>query len=117
MPDAPEYAGKRVIVAGAASSLGIEVTQRLVDLGAEVHLVDAQKPNVAGIASFTECDLHDGNAIVAAIDKIGAYVNALFVCAPADSDALVDAVASKALPGSQIITNPEDVVATLSRVR
>ena len=49
--------------------------------------------------------------------KIGAYVNGLFVCMPAEADTIAEAVEEIALPGAQIVTNPDDAIATLSRAR
>jgi NAD(P)-dependent dehydrogenase (short-subunit alcohol dehydrogenase family) len=75
------YAGKRVIVTGAASGMGAATAQILVDLGAEVHAVDLKKPEVPGLASFSECDLREPAEIDGAVRKIGKVVNALFNCA------------------------------------
>jgi NAD(P)-dependent dehydrogenase (short-subunit alcohol dehydrogenase family) len=79
--DVLQYAGKRVIVTGAASGMGAATAEILVDLGAEVHAVDIKKPDLVGLASFTECDLRDVAQIDDAVKKIGKIVNALFNCA------------------------------------
>jgi NAD(P)-dependent dehydrogenase (short-subunit alcohol dehydrogenase family) len=79
--DVLRYEGKRVIVTGAASGMGAATAQVLVDLGAEVHAIDIKKPEVAGLASFTECDLREPAQIEDAVGKIGRVVNALFNCA------------------------------------
>jgi NAD(P)-dependent dehydrogenase (short-subunit alcohol dehydrogenase family) len=79
--DVLRYGGKRVIVTGAASGMGAATAQILVDLGAEVHALDIKKPDVAGLASFTECDLRDPAQIDDAVRRIGKVVNALFNCA------------------------------------
>lgn len=76
-----QYEGKRVIVTGAASGMGAATAQILVDLGAEVHAIDIRKPDIPGLASFTECDLRDPAQIDSAVRKIGKIVNALFNCA------------------------------------
>ncbi len=76
-----QYEGKRVIVTGAASGMGAATARILVELGAEVHAIDINKPDVSGIASFTECDLRDPAQIDDAVRKIGKIVNALFNCA------------------------------------
>src|SRR6478736_4319515 len=81
MHDVLGYSGKRVIVSGAASGMGAATTELLVELGAEVHAIDIKKPEIAGLASFTETDLRDPAQIEAAVAKIGAIVNALFNCA------------------------------------
>ena len=80
------YAGRRVIVAGAASPVGSATIKVLVDLGAEVHAIDAAPPDQPGLASFTETDLHDPAQIEAAARKIGRVVNALFNCLPQATD-------------------------------
>jgi NAD(P)-dependent dehydrogenase (short-subunit alcohol dehydrogenase family) len=79
--DVLRYEGKRVIVTGAASGMGAATAQILVELGAEVHAVDIKKPDVSGLASFTECDLREPAQIDGAVKKIGKIVNALFNCA------------------------------------
>ena len=81
MVDVLQYEGKRVIVTGAASGMGAATAQILVDLGAEVHAIDIKKPDLAGLASFTECDLREPAQIDDAVNKIGKVVNALFNCA------------------------------------
>ncbi len=79
--DVLQYEGKRVIVTGAASGMGAATAQILVELGAEVHAIDIKKPDVAGLASFTECDLREPEQVDEAVNKIGKIVNALFNCA------------------------------------
>ena len=81
MTDVLRYEGKRVIVTGAASGMGAATAQILVDLGAEVHAIDIKKPDLAGLASFTECDLREPAQIDDAVKKIGKIVNGLFNCA------------------------------------
>ena len=63
------YTGKRVIVTGAASGMGAATVRILVDLGAEVHAVDVDKPDMAGLASYTECDLRDPEQIEATVEQ------------------------------------------------
>src|SRR5467141_2750057 len=81
MNDVLQYEGKRLIVTGAASGMGAATAQILVDLGAEVHAIDIKKPEVTGLASFSQCDLRDPVQIDETIAKIGKIVNALFNCA------------------------------------
>ena len=81
MKDVLGYEGKRVIVSGAASGMGAATTELLVELGAEVHAIDIKKPDLTGLASFTETDLREPEQIDAAVAKIGKVVNALFNCA------------------------------------
>jgi NADPH:quinone reductase-like Zn-dependent oxidoreductase len=105
--DVLRYAGKRVIVSGAASGVGASVTKLLVDLGAEVHAIDTTRPGQAGIASFTETDLRAADQIESAVGKIGSVVDALFNCAlvPEGEPALrhlVEHVVPNMIPGSAI---------------
>jgi hypothetical protein len=112
--DALGYAGKRVIVAGAATHVGVATVGLLVELGAEVHAVAGDKPDVAGLASFTACDLADTDQVDAAVERIGRVVNMVFVCIdrhdatragePAGAAHLVDRVATDMLPGSAVVT-------------
>ena len=81
MKDVLGYEGKRVIVSGAASGMGAATTELLVELGAEVHAIDIKKPDITGLASFTETDLREPEQIEAAVAKIGKVVDALFNCA------------------------------------
>src|SRR4051795_10518380 len=81
MKDVLGYAGKRVIVSGAASGMGAATTELLVELGAEVHAVDIKKPDITGLASFTETDLGEPEQIEATVAKIGKVIDALFNCA------------------------------------
>ena len=74
-----QYAGKRVIVVGAASGVGAATARLLIDLGAEVHAIDAERPDYSGYASASVCG--DDVEVDATIVKIGHVVNALFVCA------------------------------------
>jgi NAD(P)-dependent dehydrogenase (short-subunit alcohol dehydrogenase family) len=81
MDDVLGYAGKRVIVSGAASGMGAATASLLVDLGAEVHTIDIRRPEHPGLASYTEADLREPEQIDAAVARIGGIVNALFNCA------------------------------------
>lgn len=106
MKDVLGYEGKRVMVAGAAGGVGVATTTLLVDLGAEVHAVDLAKPGVPGIASFSECDLDDHLQIVDTVKRIGAYLNAVFLCTPATADThqrIRDAVTPLLLSGSAFV--------------
>ena len=81
MQDVLGYSGKRVIVSGAASGMGAATAELLVELGAEVHAIDIKKPDVSGLASFTETDLREPGQIDDAVAKIGAVIDSLFNCA------------------------------------
>ena len=105
MTDPGRYAGKRVIVSGAASGTGPATVSLLVEWGAEVHTIDTTKPDVRGLASFTECDLRDLEQVDDAVDRIGKYVHVLVNCAPhgAGVERLVERVAADMLEGSSIV--------------
>ncbi|MDQ1380409.1 MAG: hypothetical protein QOJ71_1128 [Actinomycetota bacterium] len=81
MKNVLQYEGKRVIVTGAASGMGAATAEILVELGAEVHAIDIKKPEVTGLASFSQVDLRDPSQIEDAVAKIGKIVNGLFNCA------------------------------------
>ena len=81
MQDVLGYSGKRVIVSGAASGMGAATAELLVELGTEVHAIDIKKPDLPGLASFTETDLREPTQIDDAVAKIGAVVDGLFNCA------------------------------------
>lgn len=81
MSDALGYAGRRVVVSGAASGIGRATAQLLADLGAEVHAVDIAPIDLPGLASVTECDVRDPLQIEATAERIGSVVNGLFCCA------------------------------------
>ncbi len=93
MDDVLGYSGRRCIVTGAASGMGEATARILVDLGAEVHAVDIRKPEISGLASYSETDLRDPAAIARTIDAIGAIVNNLFNCAGLPND----------FPGQQVM--------------
>ena len=80
MTDHLGYKGKRVIVTGCFSGMGEATAKLLVELGAEVHGVDFKESSV-DMASFTQMDLRDPEAIEAGVAGIGGKVDALFNCA------------------------------------
>ena len=86
MDDVLGYAGKRVVVTGAASGMGLATAALLVELGAEVHTVDLRRPEVTSLASFSETDLRDPRRIDATVSRIGGVVDALFNCAGLPND-------------------------------
>lgn len=60
--------------------MGAAAVRDLVDLGAEVHVLDLKEPD-AEVASFQSVDLREQAAITDAARKIGAPVHSLFNCA------------------------------------
>lgn len=75
------YDGKRVIVSGGGGAgMGAKVVDDLLELGAEVHVIDLKEPS-AQVAGHHQVDLRDPGAIDDAVSKIAGRVDALFNCA------------------------------------
>src|SRR5437588_10406771 len=75
------YEGMRVVVSGGGGAgMGAAAVRELVNLGAEVHVLDLKEPPVK-VASHQVVDLRDPNATSAAVEKIGGQIDALFNCA------------------------------------
>ncbi len=75
------YEGRRTIVGGGGGGgMGAAVVRHLVDLGAEVHVLDLKEPPVP-VASYEAVDLRDPDATARAVERIGGPVDALFNCA------------------------------------
>jgi len=120
MNDALGYSGRRCIVTGAASGVGEATTRILIDLGAEVHTVDVRKPDISGIASFSETDLTDSEAISRTVDAIGKVVNNLFNCAPVPAGAareLTERVIPNMIDGAVIASVADDEIARYTASR
>jgi NAD(P)-dependent dehydrogenase (short-subunit alcohol dehydrogenase family) len=60
--------------------MGASVVADLVELGAEVHVLDLKEPSIK-VAGYYNTDLREPDAIDAAVDKIGGHVDCLFNCA------------------------------------
>ncbi|MBO0727802.1 MAG: SDR family oxidoreductase [Acidimicrobiaceae bacterium] len=80
MDDALGYAGKNVVVSGAASGMGQAAAQTLVALGARVTALDV-KPVTAAVDRAHELDLRDPSAIEHVVSEIDGPVDALLSCA------------------------------------
>jgi NAD(P)-dependent dehydrogenase (short-subunit alcohol dehydrogenase family) len=80
MDDALGYAGKSVVVTGAASGMGQATAQILTDLGARVTAIDI-KPTTIDVADARELDLRDREAIEQIAASIDGPVHSLFSCA------------------------------------
>lgn len=81
MKDILGYGGRKVIVSGGGGAgMGASAVGHLVDLGAEVHVLDLKEPPVA-VAGFHRTDLRQPEQIGAAVEAIGDGVHALFNCA------------------------------------
>lgn len=76
------YHGKTCIVTGGASGMGEQVVRILGALGAIVHVVDIQEPQIP-CASFTRCDLSDFAAVDRTAETLQARapIHFLFPCA------------------------------------
>src|SRR5205085_7350759 len=80
MEDVLGYAGRSVVVTGAASGMGAATAQILVDLGAEVTALGV-KPTSVPVKTGVEVDLRDPRGIDDAAAKISAPVHSVFSCA------------------------------------
>ncbi len=80
MRDILGYAGKTVVVTGAATGMGNAAARTLVDHGAEVHTLDVAAVDINGTTNIA-CDLGDATSIEAAVAKLPARVDRLFNCA------------------------------------
>src|SRR5207245_1540695 len=86
---------------------------RLVELGAEVHAIDPDDVDVAGLASTTRADVTDGDDARASVARIGAVVDCAFDCtiaADAGHRAFLDAIRAALADHSVIV-----IVATSAR--
>ena len=75
-----EYDGRTAVVTGGGGSgMGAAVVEGLVELGAEVHVLDLKEPSVK-VASHQNADLKDPDAIDSALAAIGGPIHTLFNC-------------------------------------
>jgi NAD(P)-dependent dehydrogenase (short-subunit alcohol dehydrogenase family) len=74
------YAGKTVVVTGAASGMGQAAAQALVDVGAKVTALDIKDPTVA-VERSIQLDLRDKASIEAAAAQIDGPIHAVLSCA------------------------------------
>jgi len=80
MQDVLGYAGRKVVITGAASGMGAAAAQLLVDLGAEVHALDVGEVKVP-VAQAIRTDMKSRASIDAAIARLPGELFALFNCA------------------------------------
>jgi NAD(P)-dependent dehydrogenase (short-subunit alcohol dehydrogenase family) len=80
LEDVLGYAGRRVVVTGAASGMGAATASILIELGARVTAVDVRRTEVPA-AQVIEVDLRDCAAIDAAAESIEGPIHAYFGCA------------------------------------
>jgi nucleoside-diphosphate-sugar epimerase len=94
------------VVTGSASAVGDAVVRRLIALDAEVHAIDREPPEVAGLASRTVADVTNAHDAHAAAARIGAVVDCVFDCAAIERgapSAFVEACASTLTPHSVVV--------------
>lgn len=80
MEDVLGYAGRHVVVTGAASGMGAATAAILTDLGAQVTAVDV-RPTKLPVDQVLEVDLRDRASIDAAAESIEGPIHAYFGCA------------------------------------
>lgn len=78
--DAFRFDGKRALVVGGATGMGASAAALLVDLGAEVVVMDHAEVTLPGVKSI-KLDLRDKASIDAAVDECGGPIHALLSCA------------------------------------
>lgn len=80
MKERLSYAGKRVVVTGAASGIGDATARLVAELGGDVVALDVRDVGAPG-ARFIKTDLSKQESIDAAVAEIGEPVNVLLSCA------------------------------------
>jgi NAD(P)-dependent dehydrogenase (short-subunit alcohol dehydrogenase family) len=80
MDDVLGYAGRHVVVTGAASGMGAAAAQLLLDLGARVTAIDVN-PVALPVHQALQADLRDQAAIEAAAESVEGPVHGYFGCA------------------------------------
>lgn len=80
MSDVLGYAGKKVVITGAATGMGAAAAELLVDLGAEVHALDIADVK-APVQRFFRTDMKSVESIDAALTELPEEIDVLFNCA------------------------------------
>ena len=78
--DAFRYDGKRALVVGGATGMGAATAELVLDLGAEVVVMDYAEVSLPGVKAI-HVDLADEESIDRALDECGGPIHALFSCA------------------------------------
>ena len=86
-----DLTGRRAVVTGAASGIGLAIAKRFAEHGAIVHLLDLDADRLREVAdSITDsgykaipqsCDVSDESSVAAAFNKVGGSVEILVNCA------------------------------------
>ena len=79
-PDAFRFDGKRTVVVGGATGMGAAAAELLLELGAEVTVMDHADVTLDG-AEVIRVNLAEKDSIDAAVDQIGGPIDALLPCA------------------------------------
>jgi NAD(P)-dependent dehydrogenase (short-subunit alcohol dehydrogenase family) len=75
------YDGKRVLVVGGATGMGAAAAQTVIDLGAEVIVLDYAAVAYDGVKESIQVDLRDKAAVDAALTQVGGPVHSVFSAA------------------------------------
>lgn len=85
MRDLWGYHGKRVVINGGSSGMGLAAMKLLLELGAEVYLLDIKEPPTgdlpAPLKKFLPIDLRKKESIDAALRQIPDPIDKVFACA------------------------------------
>ena len=74
------YAGKKVVINGAASGMGEAATRDLIDLGAEVYALDIKEVKLP-VKQYLPTDLSKKESIDAAVAVLPKEIDRVFTCA------------------------------------
>lgn len=83
MQDIWGYQGKRVVINGGTSGMGLAAVKLLTSLGAEVHVLGSKElpPEILSKVKFITADLRSKESIDAALQRIPGPVDKIFACA------------------------------------